>query len=72
MPLQLEELIEAFDRNRTLFGPDKFSAEESERIRSTFVSDFPIERISQLKLDATPDFTAMEGEKIMAIFDAKN
>jgi MoxR-like ATPase len=51
MPLQLEELIEAFDKNRTLFGPDKFSAEEPERIRSAFVSDFPIERVSQLELD---------------------
>jgi hypothetical protein len=51
MPLQLEKLIEAFDKNRTLFDPDKFSLEESERIRTKFVSDFPIERISQLELD---------------------
>jgi hypothetical protein len=51
MTLRLEELIEAFDKNRTLFNSNRYSAEESERIRSAFVSDFSIEKISQLELD---------------------
>jgi 5-methylcytosine-specific restriction endonuclease McrBC GTP-binding regulatory subunit McrB len=51
MPLQPEELIEAFDKNRNLFDPNRTSLEELETLRSAFVSDFPLEKILQLQLD---------------------
>jgi MoxR-like ATPase len=50
-PLQLEELIEAFDKNRNLFDPNRTPLDELEKLRSAFVSDFPLEKILQLELD---------------------
>jgi MoxR-like ATPase len=44
-------LIEAFDKNKSLFDPDRITLEESERLRSSFVSDFPIDKIQAMKLD---------------------
>jgi MoxR-like ATPase len=48
--LQLEELIRAFDKNRNLFDIDR-SPEELERVRLSFVSAFPLEKLLQLQLD---------------------
>ena len=42
-PLLLEELIEAFDKNKSLFDPGRITLEESESLRSPFVSNFPPE-----------------------------
>lgn len=50
-PLHLEELIEAFDKNRNLFDPNRTPLDELEKLRSAFVSDFPLEKILQLELD---------------------
>jgi hypothetical protein len=49
--LQFEELIEAFDKKRSLFDPDRISLEESEKLRTSFVSDFPIDKIQMMELD---------------------
>ena len=49
--MQLEELIQAFNKNRTLFGSHRVRPEEAEKIRLAFVSDFPIEKIRLLELD---------------------
>jgi hypothetical protein len=51
MPLQPQELIEAFDKNRNLFDPNRTPSEELEKLRSAFVYDFPVEKILQLELD---------------------
>lgn len=51
LPLQLEELIVAFDKNKTLFNPDHISLEEREKVRSSFVHNFPVDKILEMKLD---------------------
>lgn len=48
---QIQDLIRAFDENRTLFAPDRLTAQEREKLRSEFVSDFSKEKISNLQLD---------------------
>jgi len=40
LPLQLEELIEAFDKNKSLFDLDRITLEKREKLRLSFVSDF--------------------------------
>jgi hypothetical protein len=66
-PLKFEELIEAFDKNKTLFDPDRITLEESEKARSSFVSDFPIDKIHVMKLDeyvpGKPDPTSNQVDK---------
>lgn len=47
----MEELINAFDKNKSLFDPDRITSEEREKLRSSFVSDFPIDEILEMKLD---------------------
>jgi CRISPR/Cas system CMR-associated protein Cmr5 small subunit len=51
LPLQLEELIEAFNNNKSLFDPDYITLEERDKLRSSFVSDFLIDKIPGMKLD---------------------
>lgn len=51
LELQTEELINAFDKNKGLFDPDRLTNEEKERIRIGFVKDFPGERILEMQLN---------------------
>jgi hypothetical protein len=51
LPLQFEELIEAFDKNKSLFEPERITLEEGEKLRLSFVSDFSMDRILEMKLD---------------------
>jgi MoxR-like ATPase len=51
MPLQLKELIEAFDKNKSLFDPDKPSLEDRTRSQQEFVADFPSDKIMEMQLD---------------------
>ena len=43
MPLQLEELIYAFDKNKKLFDLNRLSLEQLESMRSAFVSSFALD-----------------------------
>ena len=48
---QIQDLIKAFDKNRTLFKPDRLHEQDLEKLRTSFVSDYSSEKISTLKLD---------------------
>jgi hypothetical protein len=50
-PLNLEELIIAFNKNVNLFNPDGYDAELIEKEHNMFVERFPIENIVNIKLD---------------------
>lgn len=49
--MQLEELITEFNKNKTLFDPDRPSLEERNRSQVEFVTDFPSDKIMQMQLD---------------------
>ena len=44
-------MIDAFDKNKSLFDPDRITLEEREKLRSSFISDFSIDKIQNMKLD---------------------
>lgn len=48
---KLEYLINAYDENNNFFGPVEVSEEEVIRGQKEFISDFPSEKIQQLKIE---------------------
>jgi hypothetical protein len=50
MPLQLEELIKAYDKNKNLFLNDRPLLEEREKLRQDFVSRFPKNKIIEMRI----------------------
>lgn len=50
-PLNLEELIEAFDRNMNLFDPDGYDPSGRKQEHEMFVTRFPLENIPQMQID---------------------
>lgn len=51
LPLDLEELIVAFNKNMNLFDPDGFDSSQRNKDHQMFVTRFPMENITNIQLD---------------------